>query len=53
MNHRIVYLNYQLSYFSALKVKDKDGKPELQVIVSFNKPEDAKCSPEFIKNEQI
>ena len=41
VNHRIVYLNNQLCYLSASKVKDKDGKPELQVIVSFNKPEDA------------
>jgi len=39
--HRIVYLNNQLCYLSASKVKDKEGKPELQIIISFNKPEDA------------
>ena len=39
VNHRIVYLNNQLCYLSSSKVKNKDGKPELQVIVSFNKPE--------------
>ena len=39
--HRIVYLNNQLCYLSGSKVKDKDGKPELQIVISFNKPEDA------------
>jgi hypothetical protein len=28
-------------YLSASKGKDKKGKPELQIIISFNKPEDA------------
>jgi len=41
VNHRIVYLNNQLCYLSASKVKDKEGKPELQIVISFNKPEDA------------
>jgi hypothetical protein len=41
VNHRILYLNNQLCYLSASKVKNKEGKPELQVIISFNKPEDA------------
>ena len=41
MNHRIVYLNNQLCYLSASKVKDKEGKPELQIVISFNKPDDA------------
>ena len=41
VNHRIVYLNNQLCYLSASKGKDKEGKPELQIIISFNKPEDA------------
>lgn len=33
------YLNNQLCYLSATNVKDKEGKPELQIIISFNKPE--------------
>lgn len=41
VNHRIVYLNNQLCYLSGSKVKDKEGKPELQIVISFNKPEDA------------
>lgn len=41
VNHRIVYLNNQLCYLSATKGKDKEGKHELQIIISFNKPEDA------------
>lgn len=41
MNHRILYLNNQLCYLSASKGKKKEGKPELQVIASFNKPEEA------------
>ncbi len=41
VNHRIVYLNNQLCYLSASKGKNKDGKSELQIIISFNKPEDA------------
>lgn len=41
VNHRIVSLNNQLCYLSGSKVKDKEGKPELQIVISFNKPEDA------------
>lgn len=41
VNHRIMYLNNQLCYLSGSKVKDKEGKPELQIVISFNKPEDA------------
>jgi transposase len=41
VNHRIVYMNNQLCYLSGSKVKDKEGKPELQIIISFNKPNDA------------
>jgi hypothetical protein len=41
VNHRIVYVNNQLCFLSASKVRNKEGKPELQVIVSFNKPENA------------
>jgi len=36
-----VSLNGQLGYLSGSKGKDKDGKPELQIVISFNKPEDA------------
>jgi hypothetical protein len=39
--HRILYVNNQLCYLSASKVKDKNGIPELQIIVCFNKPENA------------
>lgn len=39
--HGVVEINGQLCYLSASKVKSKKGKPELQVIVSFNKPEEA------------
>lgn len=39
--HRIVNLNNQLCYLSGSKTRDKDGKPELQIIISFNKPESA------------
>lgn len=41
VNQRIVSLNDQLCYLSASKGKDKDGKSELQIVISFNKPEDA------------
>jgi hypothetical protein len=41
VHHRIVYLNNQLCYLSASKVKDKEGKPELQIVIAFNRPEDA------------
>ena len=37
----IVYVNGQLCYLSASKVKNKQGIPEFQIIVSFNKPEQA------------
>lgn len=39
--HGIVYVNGQLCYLSASKVKNKQGIPELQIIVSFNKPDQA------------
>lgn len=38
---KIYYVNNQLCYLSASKIKDKKGKPELQIIISFNKPEQA------------
>jgi hypothetical protein len=44
--YRIYRVNGQLCYLSASKLKGKDGKPELQIIISFNKPEDAQ---EFYK----
>ncbi|MDR0796412.1 MAG: transposase [Tannerella sp.] len=42
--HRIYRIKGQLCYLSASKVKDKDGKPELQIIVSFNMPHQAQES---------
>ena len=41
VHHRIVYVNNQLCYLAGSKVKDKDGKVELQLVISFNKPQDA------------
>ena len=40
-NHGIIYIKGQLCYLSASKVKNKEGIPELQIIVSFNKPDQA------------
>lgn len=37
----IVYVNGQLCYLSASKIKNKQGTPELQIIVSFNRPDEA------------
>jgi len=37
----IVIVNNQLCYLSASKVKTKTGEPELQIIISYNKPEQA------------
>ena len=37
----IVYVNGQLCYLSASKIRNKQGVPELQVIVSFSKPDEA------------
>ena len=39
--HRIYRVNGQLCYLSASKTKNKDGVPELQIIIAFNKPENA------------
>ena len=33
------YVNNQLCYLSASKIKNKEGKPELQIIISFDKPD--------------
>jgi hypothetical protein len=38
--YRIYCVNGQYCFLSASKVKNKQGKPELQLIISFNKPED-------------
>ncbi len=40
-NQRIVYVNNQLCYLSASKARNKEGKIELQIVISFNKPADA------------
>ena len=37
----IFYVKGQKCYLSGSRIKGHDGKPELQIIVSFNKPEDA------------
>jgi hypothetical protein len=39
--YRIYRVNGQLCYLSASKLKNKKGIPELQIIISFNKPEQA------------
>ena len=39
----IVYVNGQLCYLSASKVRNKQGVAELQIIVSFNEPEQAQA----------
>lgn len=39
--YKIYYIHNQLCYLSGAKLKNKDGKPELQIIVSYNKPETA------------
>jgi len=39
---KIVRVNNQLCYISGSKVMGKDGKPELQVIISFNEPDESK-----------
>jgi hypothetical protein len=41
--YRIYRVNRQLCYLSAskVKVKGKEGKPELQIIISYNQPQDA------------
>lgn len=41
VNYRIVKVNNQLCYLSGSKVKNKSGKPELQILVSFNNPQNA------------
>lgn len=41
---KIVIVNGQLCYLSASKIKNKQGIPELQIIVSFNKPDQAQVT---------
>lgn len=38
---KIVNINGQLCYLSGSKVMNKNGIPELQIIISFNKPQEA------------
>ena len=38
---KIVRVNNQLCYISASKVLGRDGQPELQIIISFNEPDQA------------
>ena len=38
---RIYYVNGQLCYLSGARLKNQDGKVELQIIVSYNKPQEA------------
>jgi hypothetical protein len=44
--HSIYYVNNQLCYLYASKVKNKEGKPEFQIIISFCKPE---CAQKIYK----
>lgn len=39
---KIVKVNNQLCYISGSKVTGRDGKPELQIIISFNEPGESK-----------
>jgi hypothetical protein len=39
--NRIYYVNNQLCYLSASRTKDKNGVPELQIVISFNYPKEA------------
>ena len=39
---KIYIIHGQYCYLAASKIKNREGKPELQIIVSFNKPEHSK-----------
>lgn len=39
--HGIYLVNGQCCYLSAARMKNREGKPELQILLSFNKPEEA------------
>lgn len=38
--HKIYYVNNQACYLSASRMRDRNGKPELQIIISYNRPEE-------------
>ena len=38
---RIYSIKNQMCYLSASKIKNKEGRPELQVLISYNKPQNA------------
>ena len=38
---KIYYINNQACYLSGSKIKGRDGKPEFQIIISYNSPEEA------------
>lgn len=44
--YKIYYIHQQACYLAGSKIKGHDGQPELQIIISFNKPENAR---EFYK----
>ena len=39
--HKIYYVNKQACYLAGSRVKGHDGKPELQVIISYNRPQES------------
>jgi hypothetical protein len=39
--YKVWYIKGLACYLSASKILNKDGKPELQIIISFNRPEEA------------
>jgi hypothetical protein len=39
--HRLYLINGQWCYLSASKIKNKQGIPELQILIAFNQPQDA------------
>ena len=39
--HKIYYVNGQACYLSASRVKGRDGRPELQILISYNRPEES------------
>jgi len=39
--HKIVMVNGEFCYLSASRIMNKENAPELQIIVSFNKPDEA------------
>ncbi len=41
--HKIIRIGTQLCYLSGCKLKNKKGKPEFLIIISFNKPDQAQA----------